>query len=163
MTKLPDHQFTDLPIPDSTINPDGVILRRDETGVHTNVPHLCWHHSPTGFEFGYGGSGPADLALNILEYLLREVAYTGERTHVHHGSCYALAWALHQHFKFQFIASSPYEGCTISYLDLMAWLGSYMPELRRSADSPSAESAKSVVESVVESAVMEDNNVHLNP
>lgn len=23
-------------------------------------------HSPTGFEFGYGGSGPADLALAIL-------------------------------------------------------------------------------------------------
>ena len=23
-------------------------------------------HSPTGFEFGYGGSGPADLALSIL-------------------------------------------------------------------------------------------------
>lgn len=24
------------------------------------------HHSPTGFEWGYGGSGPADLALSIL-------------------------------------------------------------------------------------------------
>ncbi len=23
-------------------------------------------HSPSGFEWGYGGSGPADLALNIL-------------------------------------------------------------------------------------------------
>ena len=25
-----------------------------------------WNHSPTGFEFGYGGSGPAQLALAIL-------------------------------------------------------------------------------------------------
>lgn len=25
-----------------------------------------WSHSPTGFEFGYGGSGPAQLALAIL-------------------------------------------------------------------------------------------------
>src|SRR5262245_32530261 len=31
-------------------------------GVITNVPHLVVHHSPDGFEFGYGGSGPADLA-----------------------------------------------------------------------------------------------------
>jgi len=30
-------------------------------------------HSPTGFEFGYGGSGPADLALSILwNFLGRE-------------------------------------------------------------------------------------------
>jgi hypothetical protein len=25
-----------------------------------------WHHSPTGFEWGYGGSGPAQLALALL-------------------------------------------------------------------------------------------------
>lgn len=29
-------------------------------------------HSPTGFEFGYGGSGPADLALSILWDFLGE-------------------------------------------------------------------------------------------
>lgn len=29
------------------------------------VPHLV-RHSPTGFEWGYGGSGPADLARCIL-------------------------------------------------------------------------------------------------
>jgi len=32
-------------------------------------------HSPTGFEFGYGGSGPAELALCILtDYAGREKA-----------------------------------------------------------------------------------------
>jgi len=25
-----------------------------------------WNHSPTGFEWGYGGSGPAQLALAII-------------------------------------------------------------------------------------------------
>jgi len=25
-----------------------------------------WNHSPTGFEWGYGGSGPAQLALGLL-------------------------------------------------------------------------------------------------
>jgi len=33
------------------------------------VPHLI-HHSPTGMEFGYNGSGPADLALSLLTFHL---------------------------------------------------------------------------------------------
>lgn len=35
------------------------------SGIRTNVQRLEYKHSPTGFNFGYGGSGPADLALNI--------------------------------------------------------------------------------------------------
>lgn len=27
-----------------------------------------WNHSPTGFEWGYGGSGPAQLALAMLAF-----------------------------------------------------------------------------------------------
>lgn len=34
-------------------------------GSREKVAHVVWH-SPTGFEYGYGGSGPADLALSIL-------------------------------------------------------------------------------------------------
>ncbi|SMC07946.1 hypothetical protein SAMN00768000_3543 [Sulfobacillus thermosulfidooxidans DSM 9293] len=30
-----------------------------------DLPHLV-RHSPTGFEWGYGGSGPADLAYALL-------------------------------------------------------------------------------------------------
>ena len=33
------------------------------------VPHVV-HHSPTGMEFGYAGSGPADLALSLLTFHL---------------------------------------------------------------------------------------------
>ena len=47
--------------------------RRTEQGVAVTVdgqplnPRLdLWNHSPTGFEWGYGGSGPAQLALAIL-------------------------------------------------------------------------------------------------
>ncbi len=29
------------------------------------LPHLV-HHSPDGFEYGYGGSGPSDLARSIV-------------------------------------------------------------------------------------------------
>lgn len=43
------------------------VWRETEQGaVHVNVPRCAIWHSPTGFECGYAGSGPADLALNIL-------------------------------------------------------------------------------------------------
>lgn len=37
----------------------------NETGAKKPLHHLVVH-SPTGFEWGYHGSGPADLALSIL-------------------------------------------------------------------------------------------------
>ena len=48
-------------------------IQRTPRGVVCTVngeplpPRLdLWNHSPSGFEFGYGGSGPAQLALAIL-------------------------------------------------------------------------------------------------
>ncbi len=32
------------------------------------LPHEIVRHSPDGFEWGYEGSGPAELALNLLHY-----------------------------------------------------------------------------------------------
>lgn len=81
---------------------------RDNNGAQTNVPHLILHHSPTGFEWGYGGSGPADFALNIL-YL-----FTDKET----------AWNLHQQFKWEFIARMPYEGGEIKAETIREWIKS---------------------------------------
>lgn len=47
------------------------------------------NHSPDGFNWSYGGSGPAQLALAIL------LDFTGDRE---------LAQAHYQHFKFEFVA-----------------------------------------------------------
>lgn len=54
---------------------DAIFVQRTEDGVLAvivspggrteRLPHVV-RHSPTGFEYGYGGSGPADLALSIL-------------------------------------------------------------------------------------------------
>ena len=49
-------------------------------------------HSPTGFEWGYGGSGPAQLALAILADALGDDK---------------AALALHQAFKFRVIGALP--------------------------------------------------------
>lgn len=78
-----------------------VTCSRDADGkAHVNIPQRIRYHSPSGIEWGYGGSGPADLALNILSL------YVEERT----------AYELHQQFKQDFITVMPHEGGTIKQL-----------------------------------------------
>lgn len=43
----------------------GVVVEVVQDGRPKRLKHVVYH-SPTGFEWGYGGSGPADLALSIL-------------------------------------------------------------------------------------------------
>ena len=100
----------------------GVFLRRYPDGVETNIPHRVTHHSPSGYEWGYGGSGPADLALNILEAALVELGHNGKRAECWRGGCFALAWALHQDFKRELIAPIPAEGGVIYWPALRAWI-----------------------------------------
>jgi len=85
-----------------------IICKRTEYGPITNVTHMIVRHSPTGFEWGYGGSGPADLALNALTmYIGREKAEKD---------------GLYQEFKWKFIATMPIEGGIIRREDVMKWL-----------------------------------------
>ena len=63
-------------------------------------------HSPTGIEWGYGGSGPADLALSIL------TQYAGQEFANRH----------YQQFKFDVIASIPREGGTITVEKIEQWI-----------------------------------------
>jgi hypothetical protein len=97
-------------------------------GVITNVHHLVTHHSPDGFEFGYGGSGPADLALNICQLYLNMQDYTGEKTKCWDGSCWKLAYLLHQDFKRDIIASVPRSGVTIPFSVIKAWFDEHVTD-----------------------------------
>lgn len=82
-----------------------VYLYRDENNVHhTNVPHVCTQHSPAGYSWGYGGSGPSDLALNLCELGLKEIGYVGPRMKCWDGECYEMAYLMHQEFKWKYIA-----------------------------------------------------------
>lgn len=84
----------------------GLVCRRAKDGTPvTNVPHLVTHHSPDGFEFGYGGSGPGDLALNLVEAFLRRTGWNGRRSKVYRGECFELSLALHQEAKWDLIAT----------------------------------------------------------
>lgn len=61
-----------------------------------------WNHSPTGFECGYSGSGPAQLALAILADALKD----DER-----------ASRLHQTFKAAVVAALPRDKNWVISLD----------------------------------------------
>ena len=91
--------------------PDVLCWRRpvghDAQGVATtNVPWQLMIHSPTGFEWGYQGSGPADFALNILALVLPPW----------------WAWRYHQHFKREVVAMIPIEGGLLPIDGIRQWV-----------------------------------------
>lgn len=65
-----------------------------------------WNHSPDGFNWGYGGSGPAQLALAIL----LELGVPEQR-----------AVELHQSFKFEVIAGLE-KNFAIPVADVRTWI-----------------------------------------
>ncbi len=76
------------------------------------------NHSPTGFEWGYGGSGPAQLALAILADHLQDVT---------------AAQKLYQDFKFKVIGSLIADSWTLSSADVEKALAEIKGERHQSA------------------------------
>lgn len=111
----------DVQRPDSRV----IEFTRDASGeAHVNVVDLrdsrqpleqrAVYHSPTGLEFGYRGSGPADTALNILLLVvpIKEAA------------------RLHQHFKEAHVATVPREGGFLPLTAVREWIAEeYRAEL----------------------------------
>lgn len=61
---------------------------KDDERLLPERSQKVWNHSPDGFQWGYAGSGPAQLALALL----LDVTNNDE-----------LSTKLHQKFKFQFV------------------------------------------------------------
>ena len=88
--------------------PTGCVVELVEGGVRRPLnPHYdIRSHSPTGLEWGYGGSGPAQLALAILaECTDRETA---------------LAYCLD--YKWDVVAALPYQAWTLTREQVEAWV-----------------------------------------
>ncbi len=91
-----------------------IVCRREAGVVRVEgVSHSWVWHSPSGFEWGYGGSGPADLALNIL------LEATGERD---------FAAEHHQAFKRAFVAPLPFDGGRIEAARISEWIAERGPD-----------------------------------
>lgn len=125
--------------------PDGVaVVVTREDGTQANLRRVVLH-SPTGFEWGYGGSGPADLALSILADVLGEMPSSRELYHGSHvcdgcngsggdesGVCVrcdgagllgpVLCLRLHQKFKFEVVAGFDRKSWQIAAADVREWI-----------------------------------------
>lgn len=86
-----------------------VFTKQGLTGRPIGLAHFV-RHSPTGFNWGYGGSGPADLALSILIDVLGRGAKNSAR-----------ADRLYQAFKWAYIATAG-ERFSISEDQVLAWV-----------------------------------------
>lgn len=117
------HCVCDLPWDPGTR--DIQVRRGPDDRLHFNIGQVHVWHSPTGFEWGYHGSGPSDFALNILalfipvniERIDDSEIMPGSKTRVH-----AEVARLHQSFKAEFVARLPREGGVISGQDIQRWV-----------------------------------------
>lgn len=108
-----------------------ILLRRSTNGggtMVTGVDHRITHHSPDGFEWGYGGSGPADLALNIAEEALMRTGWSGERMDCNVGECFTEAWNMHQPLKWSFLSGAPKAGHVIEWASIDEWVSEWLKE-----------------------------------
>lgn len=90
--------------------PDG-----EPTELLPKPSQKLWNHSPTGFSWGYGGSGPAQLALALL------LDATGDTQ---------LAIAFHQPFKWAKVAKFG-DSWHINTGEIMVWLENQKKDLLR--------------------------------
>jgi hypothetical protein len=102
---------------------EGVTCWRAPDGTaRSSIPQWHVHYAPKGFDWGFGGSGPADLALNVLALFL-PLAPEANSVALRDGSSVSEdAWALHQAFKYDLIATLPRAGGDISAKTIHDWI-----------------------------------------
>lgn len=94
--------------------------------------HVPYHSQ--GFSWGYGGSGPADLALSILcdhfgELRHQTPVWYGTRAHWLARVEKTKAWPLHQRFKWEIVANRPqHRPWTLTHDQIVEWLRTLMRE-----------------------------------
>jgi hypothetical protein len=98
-----------------------LVWKRESGTLYTNVRWRVRHHSPTGMNVGYMGSGCADFALNTLVALFP--IGNGEKVKIWQGRHVSWrAWALHQDFKVKFLASANRDEGRIPWTKISEWI-----------------------------------------
>ena len=101
-----------------------IVCKRAEDGraVVTGVRHDLVVLSPTGFEWGYCGAGPSDLALNIL------LSATGDRN---------FAFRHNVRFRDEVVGRIPLSGGVLRAGEVLEWVARFRDDDRaREAVSP---------------------------
>jgi Family of unknown function (DUF6166) len=73
------------------------------------------NHSPTGFEWGYGGSGPAQLAIALIADSISGIKRS-------------VVLRLHQRFKWRVTAKLPRKGWRMTQLEVVVEVGKLLAE-----------------------------------
>ncbi len=93
--------------------------------VHKRKLKHVAYHSPAGLEWGYHGSGPADLALSVLvNYFNEHSPKEGwmVRKRFDHWAEHSQAWKHHQSFKRYFVAYFDYQRWELTDTQIEKWL-----------------------------------------
>jgi hypothetical protein len=111
--------------------PDITCTRMVDGTAACSLPRRHRHHSREGFDFGYSGVGPADLALNILAATLPlEPGDDGVRL-ADTSQVSKAAWDLHEAFTRDVVARLPHEGGVISTQAIRDWVAAQVERKRR--------------------------------
>lgn len=124
---LPPGDFHDQPLEGAPPPDESVVLSRPGNEGRfpaTNVPHYAVRHSPDGYEWGYGGSGPTDLAMNVVEHFVRQMddLEAGDTKPAQEGRIHDLTDGIYNFFLREVIASLPREGATLPAADIRSWI-----------------------------------------
>ncbi|MFX1709046.1 DUF6166 domain-containing protein [Chitinophaga sp. CC14] len=87
----------------------------DDNPIPLEPSLKVWNKSPTGFNWGYGGSGPAQSALAICLHLFKSKE---------------IALAVFQDFKFKFVANWPQEQSFEETIDLTEFLREHSDKIK---------------------------------
>jgi len=100
-----------------------------------SVPHRHRHHSPESVDFGYEGSAPADLALNILAAAMPLEPGDNDVRLADDSRVSKAAWDLHEAFTRDIVARVPYDGGVISSQAIRNWVATQVERKQRQVDA----------------------------
>jgi hypothetical protein len=104
---------------------DILVEERQPDGTDLGLPlKQIVRHSPTGMEWGYGGSGPADTALSILTDFIRRSGLRSNKK-----AATKMADGFYMDFKWKFIAPAEREGFQITDTQIRNWLNERIRQL----------------------------------
>lgn len=106
-----------------------VVLDRDDDGhVHVCLPRSVRHYGVEAFDWGYIGPGTAELALNILNWILPPGVDGEAAIHCEDGECSATAWRLHRSFMADFLVRVPFAGGCLQEAAIRRWVLAHFDE-----------------------------------
>lgn len=114
-----------------------IVLDRDDDGnVHITVPRTVRHYATDDLDWGYIGPATAELALNILNWILPPGVDGEPGIRCDEGECSAVAWRLHRTFMAEMLVRVPYAGGCLYEREVRRWVLRHFSEIGRETPAP---------------------------